>query len=95
MGPTWEWTSDGSTVRGRAIATVQDEDSETNIPWLLLSAAKTTGPGVFASVEYLQRLYTEGGAAPASRCCAGDTLKVPYAAGYMFYRSASMTCKSP
>jgi len=82
-GPTWQ-NDDGSKVVGMKIdsATV-----DTNaIPWLLLKAASTVGPGVFADVTYVQRLYTRGGLAPATPgTVAGQEVLMPYSADYLFY----------
>ena len=84
-GPTWESIS-GSIVVG----TVQqrctpDPDA---IPWLLLVAVDTEGPGVFHGVTYIQRLYTVGGTAPtAPGDYVGQEVRVPYTAEYFFYKA--------
>jgi hypothetical protein len=83
-GPTWESNS-GSTVVGSTIDfCTPDPDS---IPWLKLKAAKTTGPGIFADVTFIQRLNTVGGLAPDEPGdFVGEVARVPYAATYIFYR---------
>ena len=62
----------------------------TAIPWLLLSAKSTAGPGIFADVTYVQRVNTAGGLAPTTDCDAdhlGQAVPVPYTAEYFFYRA--------
>ena len=57
------------------------------IPWLLLRAASTEGPGIFNGVTYIQRLNTTGGLAPAEPgAFVGEVARVPSAADYVFYR---------
>ena len=57
------------------------------IPWLLLSAKSTTGIGVFARTQSIQRLNTVGGKAPAEGCDqahAGKEARIAYKATYAF-----------
>jgi hypothetical protein len=59
-----------------------------SIPLLLLKAAKTEGSGLFASVNYIQRMETNGGDAPSAGCDAGHAgaeIPVNYSATYLFY----------
>src|SRR5438132_446650 len=59
------------------------------VPWLLLQAKSTTGPGVFDRVTFVQRVRTGGGKAPTTGCDAADIgreARVPYTADYFFYR---------
>ena len=59
----------------------------TAIPWLLLEAVSTSGPGIYSSVTYIQRLNTTGGLAPAGPgSFIGETVQIPYTAEYYFYR---------
>jgi hypothetical protein len=83
-GPTWESDS-GSTVVGAVIDHCSpDPDS---IPWLLLAAAATDGPGIFDGVTFIQRLDTVGGLAPSEPGdFVGEVARVPYSALYVFYR---------
>ena len=83
-GPTWESNS-GSTVVGAVIdKCIPDPNS---IPWLLLAAAETEGPGIFADVTFIQRLNTAGGVAPSEPGdFVGEVARVPYTADYVFYR---------
>jgi hypothetical protein len=82
-GPTWQSVS-GSRVVGTVIDhCTPDPDA---IPWLLLGAASTEGPGIFQHVAYLQRLNTVGGKAPAvPGNFPGQVARVPYTADYFFY----------
>ncbi len=84
-GPTWESVS-GSYVVGRVLARcTADPDA---IPWLLLEAVDSDGPGVFDGVTYIQRVNTEGGLAPAEPGhVPGEVARVPYTAEYFFYRA--------
>jgi hypothetical protein len=83
-GPTWESAS-GSTVVGTVAKRCTPNAS--SIPWLLLDAASSSGPGVFNGVTQIQRLNTVGGLAPSTPGNAqGDIAEVPYSAEYFFYR---------
>jgi hypothetical protein len=83
-GPTWESAS-GSYV----VASVLDRATPdvNSIPWLLLKAVDSDGPGIFHRVTYIQRVNTVGGIAPASPGdYVGEEVRVPYSADYYFYR---------
>ena len=86
-GPTWESDS-GSLVVGAVLERcTPDPDS---IPWLLLEAVYTEGPGIFERVTYIQRVNTVGGKAPTDPGNAvGDEARVPYSAEYFFYRKSN------
>jgi hypothetical protein len=84
-GPTWESNS-GSKVVGARLQGVTVDASA--VPWLLLGAVSNYGSGVFADVNYIQRVNTVGGIAPASGAnasIAGQQVRVPYTAEYFFY----------
>ena len=83
-GPTWESVS-GSKVVGAVIdKCFPDPDA---IPWLSLGAVSTEGPGIFQQVTFIQRLNTAGGVAPnLPGDFAGQVVRVPYSADYVFYR---------
>ena len=86
VGPTWE-ANDGSRVKGKAVATVASADAH-SIPWLLVDAVSHEGNGVLSRVTKIQRLNTKGGKPPASGCDsthAGQEVRVPYSADYLFY----------
>jgi hypothetical protein len=82
-GPTFE-SFDGSSVTGALVASVPSPGS---IPWLLLAATATAGDGVLAGVDFVQRLETKGGVAPAGPCDPAEdaTVAVPYRARYVFW----------
>jgi hypothetical protein len=81
-GPVWTSTRDGSSVTAAA----QASSPVTNaIPELLLKATGNRGPGIFATVTYIQRLATTGGVAPTGACTEGVTASVPYTADYVFW----------
>lgn len=61
-GPTWE-TRNGSKVVGTVFAACSPDPDA--IPWLLLAAESTGGPGLFERVVWIQRVNTAGGKAPA------------------------------
>jgi len=85
-GPTWE-SSDGSKVVGEVKGREPSTDANA-APWLLLSAKKHEGNGVFSRVSSIQRLETIGGKASAGGCdqsSMGKELRVPYRAVYYFY----------
>src|SRR6267142_1123866 len=83
-GPTWESNS-GSKVVGTRLNGCSPDP--TAIPWLLLETVSTTGPGIFSSVTYIQRVNTSGGLAPTiPGSSIGQVIEVPYSAEYYFYR---------
>jgi Protein of unknown function (DUF3455) len=59
-----------------------------DIPWLLLQSTTNAGRGLFANVQYIQRLDTAGGVAPAGACTTGQSVRVPYKATYDFWAPA-------
>jgi hypothetical protein len=88
-GPTWQSIRDGSKVVA-AVKTRRDAPNpQRDIPWLLLQSASNTGPGMYADVEYIQRLDTDGGVAPAGVCTTGASVSVPYRATYAFWAPAT------
>jgi hypothetical protein len=85
-GPSWE-ASDGSRVSGQAVANAPSPDAN-SIPWLLVKIVSNDGNGVLSRATSIQRLNTKGGKAPSSGCDeshAGQELRVPYSADYLFY----------
>jgi hypothetical protein len=83
-GPTWESNS-GSLVVGQ-LKTPCDV-GPADIPWLLLDAVRSKGPGIFDSLAYIQRVNTVGGRAPTTPGTPGEMRHVPYTAEYFFYRA--------
>jgi hypothetical protein len=85
-GPTWE-SKDGSRVVGEVIGN-SPSPTPNSIAWLLLKAKATAGNGLFTHVQYIQRLNTVGGSVPVAGCRreqAGQQLRAPYTADYLFY----------
>ncbi len=87
VGPNWA-DADGSRVAGTVAAKHDSlDDPSEDVPWLLVEATQTFGiNGLFSNVTFIQRVLTDGGAAPSS-CDAnsGATLSVPYTALYIFW----------
>jgi len=94
---TWQGF-DTSRVWAKATGTIaagSDPASCPNtgaIPCLLLESIGNekgpTGGRLLADTTFVQRLNTNGGAAPTSTCTAGQTQLVPYSADYYFFRKA-------
>jgi hypothetical protein len=85
-GPSWE-AKDGSRVSGKAVANAPSPDPD-SIAWLLVNIVGHEGNGVLSRATTIQRLHTKGGKAPATGCDAshaGQELRVPYSADYLFY----------
>ena len=84
-GPTWESPS-GSKVVGTILKRCTPGPDA--IPWLLLKAASSGGPGIFHRVTFIQRVNTAGGLVPADPGdFPGEVAEVPYTAEYFFYRA--------
>jgi hypothetical protein len=84
-GPTWESNSESRVVASRVDGCSPDPAA---IPWLLLKAVSSDGPGIFSRVTYIQRVNTTGGLAPAAPgLSVGALAEVPYTAEYYFYRA--------
>jgi hypothetical protein len=89
-GPTWQAT-DGSSVVGNMLQKLDAPDPQA-IPWLMLAAKETKGPGLFEHVAHVQRLDTNGGKAQPSGCDSAHAAaeqRVPYEATYYFYSAAA------
>jgi hypothetical protein len=86
-GPNWQSLRDGSRVTGRLRASVAAARPARDIPWLLLEAAANAGRGVFADVDFVQRLDTRGGVAPPGACdpVTRPSVAVPYRSTYVFW----------
>lgn len=84
-GPTWEHM-DGSKLTGKQVAVAPAQPG--NIPLQLVRAEPAMGTGVLQGVNFIQRLNTSGGVAPAAPCAAanrGEKRQVAYAADYVMY----------
>ena len=89
-GPSWE-SYDGSMVTGKRLKQAPSPDAK-SIPWMLLEGESHAGLtyGEFARVEFIQRVDTNGGAAPETGCDAAHLNakeRVPYSATYKFYKT--------
>ncbi len=83
-GPRWKSNS-GSTVLGTvAERCIPDAASIAN---LALNAVSDGAPGLFQSVNFIQRLNTVGGNAPSTPGFLGQVAKIPYTADYLFYKT--------
>ena len=88
-GPTWQ-AKDGSKVVGQVVDRVTVD--ATAIPWLLLSAASTSGSegDRLTDTTFIQRIATTGGLIPPAADCnattAGTASEVPYTADYYFWK---------
>jgi hypothetical protein len=99
LRPTWQYSKDTSAIWAEPWETSSDPEyvDPDAIPWLLLRVAGSQiGPTKgrrLTHVDYIQRINTTGGKAPATGCAeAGDVRKrelVPYTADYVFYKSTS------
>jgi hypothetical protein len=95
---TWQDSRDTSTVWAQAIASSTDPNfvKAGAIPWLLLDVKHTgaqtgpTGGDTLSRTTFIQRLNTDGGAAPSTGCelptDVGKREFVPYTADYFFYK---------
>jgi Protein of unknown function (DUF3455) len=84
-GPTWESNSGSKVVAARVAGCSPDP---TAIPWLLLRAVSTDGPGIFSDVTFVHRVNTKGGLAPTvPGSSIGAVVEVPYTTEYYFYRA--------
>jgi len=85
-GPTWESNSGCKVIGTRVSGVTVDTNA---IPWLLLRATASQGPGIFEHTTYIQRVNTSGGLAPsAAPTNSNQEARVPYTADYYFYRDA-------
>jgi hypothetical protein len=85
LGPQWISVNDGSSVTGTPVATVPVQDA---VAELLLKGSANQGDGLFAKVDFIQRLDTQGGLPPAGTCTDGSQTAVGYTAIYQFYAPA-------
>jgi hypothetical protein len=72
---------------GKAAANAPSPDAD-SIPWLLVKVVSHEGTGLLTPVSSIQRINTKGGKAPASGCDvghAGQEVRVPYSAEYLFF----------
>ena len=87
-GPFWT-ISPADSIFGQAFVPARTAPSpEGSIDWLLLMPKQGTTPtGIFAGVDYIQRIATTGGKAPAQvPVNISDAVEIPYEAIYRFTR---------
>jgi|GEM_PF-687386 len=85
-GPSWQLADGSKAVKKKLIASVPALAFDA-VPWLLLEI-ESSGKGALAGTQYVQRMDTIGGAAPATGCDAahvGAMQDVDYRATYLFY----------
>jgi hypothetical protein len=88
VGPRWK-ANDGSEAKAikPPIQNWKSPDPK-NVAWLLLEVS-SEGEGLFSGVQYVARVSTSGGAAPADAPTqAGEKKSVPYRAIYVFLAPA-------
>jgi hypothetical protein len=88
-GPFWEVSAaDSIFAQHFAPAKTSPSPDAGSIDWLLLKPkAGTTPTGIFADVDYIQRIATKGGKAPLTPpASANETVDVKYKAVYRFSR---------
>lgn len=93
---TWQDSRDTSLVWGKLVAASDDADfvKAGAIPWLKIERAGVqagpTGGETLSNTTFIQRVNTQGGAAPSTDCDRptdiGNKAFVPYAADYIFYK---------
>jgi len=82
-GPSWT-LNDGSSIVG-SVPALKNLAAPKSIPWLLIAVKSRSGSGILDKVDYVMRVATEDGAAPAEPPKAeGETVRVKYHALYMF-----------
>jgi hypothetical protein len=81
-GPSWQSVRDGSLVTA---IRVEGSSRAGTIPELLLKVDTHKGSGIMTNADYINRLHTSGGLAPTGSCTAGQVVKVPYGAIYVFW----------
>jgi hypothetical protein len=85
-GPSWQM-DDGSKIVGEVVAQTAAPEPHA-ITWLLLRVKSHEGSGVLSGVEYVRRIDTQGGTAPAGGCDAAkesSKARMRYTAHYLFY----------
>ncbi len=86
-GPTWQLSlSDSIYAQAFSPARTAPGPDPGSIPWLLLMPKTGKTPtGIFAGVDYIQRIATQGGKAPVQAPASADlTSEVKYTAIYRF-----------
>ena len=85
--PEWQ-TTDGTYVIGQKHVAFVPDGGAASVPWLLLAAVDGGGTGTLRQTQFIERLNTDGGTAPATGCDSGhvgDKIDVGYTADYYFF----------
>ena len=85
-GPSWQLADGSKAVKKKLIASMAALQADA-VPWLLIEI-ESSGKGSLSGTQYVQRVDTIGGVAPATGCDqahAGTTHDVEYRATYVFY----------
>ncbi|VVM06915.1 hypothetical protein MAMC_01339 [Methylacidimicrobium cyclopophantes] len=95
-GPCWEAT-DGSRVMGSMPPLAQSPaGNPSDVPWLLITVQSSGTAGVLSGVTHVLRVGTQGGVAPAAKPSkAGELVRVPYKATYLFLAPSAGSSPSP
>lgn len=85
-GPYWAITAADSIFAQQFTPVKSSTPDVSSISWLLLMPKTSTTPtGIFSNVDYIQRIATKAGKAPATAPTnANQTVDVPYTAVYRF-----------
>ncbi len=76
-GPSW--TLNGCSSIVGSVPPLKNLAAPASIPWLLLAVKSKSGSGILDKVDYVMRVATNGGVAPAEPPKAeGETVKVKY-----------------
>ena len=81
-GPSWRSERDKSLVTAVKKTALARGGT---IPELLLQVISHSGHGIMDKADYISRLATSGGVAPAGSCAPGDVARVSYRAVYVFW----------
>ena len=82
-GPSWT-LNDSSSIVG-SVPPLKNLAAPASIPWLLIAVKARSGSGMLDKVDYVMRVATEGGAAPAELPQSqGETVQAKYHAIYLF-----------
>jgi Protein of unknown function (DUF3455) len=85
-GPSWQLADGSKVVKKKVLGTTPALQFDA-VPWLLVEV-ESSGQGKLTGVQYVQRVDTVGGVAPATGCDAahpGALQDVEYRAVYVFY----------
>jgi hypothetical protein len=87
-GPSWQSTRDKSLVTASKVSSSPRDGA---IAELLLKVETHTGQGILSRADFINRLVTSGGLAPAGNCEKAGSISVPYNAVYVFWDAPEAT----